>query len=364
VLVTGQYTGTVTFYNTGGGTGATLANSGGNDCFVAKYSSAGAVLWAARIAGTGGDAGSGIATDSSGNVLVTGYYDAALTLFNTGGTTGTTLASAGAEDVFVAKYSSAGAVLWAARIASTGSDVGNAIATDTSGNVVVTGYYGAALTLFNTGGTTGATLPFAGGNNHAFIAKYSPDGYIFISSPIANSLNVAGGYYVNGVQLAGGSAIATYSNSGAVLLADGTSTGLRGNSNLFFSNNTNLGIQTITPSTALDVNGGVTIRNGFRPLYSNVVTSPLTVAANAYGTHYNITTSALTAITLPAITWASDSNAYWIFRNNTGTYLSITFTYTSAGTTAPTNPITIPPANSVTMLLAFPGGTTSNYVLF
>ena len=134
---------------------------------------------------------------------------------------------------------------------------------------------------------------------------------------------------------------------------------------MFFSNNTSLGIQTITPSTALDVNGGVTIRNGYRPLYSNVSTgSSLSISANTYGTHYSITTSALTAITLPAITWASDSNAYWVFRNNTGTYLSITFTYTSAGTTAPTNPVTIPPANSVTMLMSYPGGTTSNYVLF
>jgi hypothetical protein len=26
--------------------------------------------------------------------------------------------------------------------------------------------------------------------------------------------------------------------------------------------------------------------------------------------------------------------------------------------------VTIPPANSVTMLMSFPGGTTSNYVLF
>jgi hypothetical protein len=114
------------------------------------------------------------------------------------------------------------------------------------------------------------------------------------------------------------------------------------------------------------VNGGVTIRNGLRPLYSNVSTgTSLSISANTYGTHYNITTSALTAITLPTITWASDSNAYWVFRNNTGTYLSITFTYTSAGTTAPTNPVTIPPTNSVTMFLNYNAGVpSSNYVLF
>jgi hypothetical protein len=181
----------------------------------------------------------------------------------------------------------------------------------------------------------------------------------------AGSINVANGFYVNGVALSGGTAISTYSNAGAVLFAMGTSTGIQGSSNLFFSNSSNLGIQTTTPATALDVNGGITIRNGYRPLYSNVSSgTSLTVAANSYGTHFNITTSGLTAITLPTIVWASDSNAYWIFRNNTGTYLSITFTYTSAGTTAPTNPVTIPPANSTTMMLTYPGGSTSNYVLF
>ena len=367
VVVTGQYIGTtLTLYNTDGTSGATLSNAGDFDVFVAKYNSAGAVLWATRIGSTIRDIGFGIATDTSGNVLVTGSYSAAVTLYNTGGTSGATLSNAGGEDVFVAKYTSAGVISWATRIASTGTDRGYGIATDASGNVLVTGYYSAALTVYNTGGTTGATLSFAGGGNDAFIAKYSPDGYV--SPTIANSLNVAGGYYVNGVQLAGGSAIATYSNSGAVLLADGTSTGLRGNSNLFFSNNTSLGIQTTAPVTALDVNGGVTIRNGLRPLYSNVITGSLssgvyTVPANAYGTHFNITTTAITGITIPTVTGATDSNAYWVFRNNAGTYLSTTFTYTTAGTTFPTNPVTIPPANSVVLMVTFPSSVLG-YVLF
>jgi hypothetical protein len=135
---------------------------------------------------------------------------------------------------------------------------------------------------------------------------------------------------------------------------------------LFFSNNTSLGIQTTTPVTALDVNGGVTIRNGLRPLYSNVIANPLTVPANSYGTHFNITTSTLAGITLPAgISWANDSNAFWVFRNNTGTYLSITFTFLSGATSTLSNPVTIPPANSVTVLLNYNAGVpSSNYVLF
>ena len=126
-----------------------------------------------------------------------------------------------------------------------------------------------------------------------------------------------------------------------------------------------VGIQNTTPATALDVNGGVTIRNGLRPLYSNVSSgTSLTVAANSYGTNFNITTSSLTGITLPTVVWSNDSNGYWTFRNNTSGYLPITFTYTGSYTTAPTNPVTIPPANSVTIMVTYPSGSTSNYVLF
>jgi hypothetical protein len=188
VFVTGQYGAALTLYNTGGGTGATLANAGPNDCFVAKYSSAGTVLWAAQIAGTGDDIGYGIATDSSGNVFVTGYYGAAVTLYNTGGTIGATLPFTGGFDCFVAKYSSAGAVVWAAQITgtTTSQDIGYGIATDTSGNVFVTGQYQAALTLYNTGGTTGATLPFTGGAD-CFIAKYSSAGAVVWATRIAGT---------------------------------------------------------------------------------------------------------------------------------------------------------------------------------
>jgi hypothetical protein len=125
-----------------------------------------------------------------------------------------------------------------------------------------------------------------------------------------------------------------------------------------------LGVGTAAPVTQLDVSGGLTVRNGFRPLYMNVSGTSLTVPTNAFGTHYNITNSGFSSLTLPAINWSNDSNGYWVFRNNTSSYLSTTVTYTTAGTTAPTNPVVIPPANSTTIMVTYPGATTSNYVLF
>ena len=125
-----------------------------------------------------------------------------------------------------------------------------------------------------------------------------------------------------------------------------------------------LGVGTAAPVTQLDVNGGLTVRNGFRPLYMNVSGTSLTVPTNAFGTHYNITNSGFSSLTLPAINWSNDSNGYWVFRNNTSSYLSTTVTYTTAGTSAPTNPVVIPPSNSTTIMVTYPGATTSNYVLF
>jgi len=188
VFVTGSYGAALTLYNTGGGAGAALAFTGALDGFLAKYSSAGSVVWATRIAGTttSSDVGQGVATDSSGNVFVTGYYSAALTLYNTGGGTGATLTNAIGNDAFLAKYSSAGSVVWATQIAGTSSDIGQGVATDSSGNVFVTGYYQAALTLYNTGGGAGAALAFTGGND-AFLAKYSSAGSVLWATRIAGT---------------------------------------------------------------------------------------------------------------------------------------------------------------------------------
>jgi hypothetical protein len=192
VFVTGQYTtGAVTLSNAtaiGGAYSSVLANSGSTDIFVAKYSSVGLVLWAARISGTGTDIGLGIATDASGNVYVTGLFNATVQLSNatTIGGLGFTLTSGGGQDAFVAKYSSVGLVLWAAQITGTGSERGNAISTDSSGNIIITGSNSSLSTFYNANTTTpGATLSNISLSD-AFVAKYSSAGLVLWATRIAN----------------------------------------------------------------------------------------------------------------------------------------------------------------------------------
>ena len=75
------------------------------------------------------DYANGVATDSSGNVYVTGGTK--------GGLDGNT--SAGNTDLFVVKYNSSGTKQWTKQLGSVSSDSANGVATDSSGNVYVTG---------------------------------------------------------------------------------------------------------------------------------------------------------------------------------------------------------------------------------
>src|SRR6185369_10524726 len=143
VVVTGTYTGSVNF---GGGA---LPTSGGTEVVVAKYASAnGAYLWATPLGGTGADTAGDVAVDPSDDVVVTGSFAATATLG------GGPVTSAGSDDIYVAKFAGAnGAYRWSKNFGSTGSDRGSSVATDTAGNVVVTGTFSGTVD-FGGGGLT------------------------------------------------------------------------------------------------------------------------------------------------------------------------------------------------------------------
>ena len=227
----------------------------------------------------------------------------------------------------------------------------------TNGN----GYVGGGGGGFYPGGSGGSTSRMSGGGSS--YTSYS--GFTVVNSTIGNgttSVGTADTYWVSGVG-AGSPSAGGAAGNGRVVIVSAVSFVLA--EAMRIHSNGYLGVATNAPATSLDVNGGVTMRNGYRPTYSNVASgTAITVPANSYGTHFNITASTITGITIPTVVWASDSNAYWVFRNNTSSYLSITFTYTTSATSSPTNPVSIPPANSVTMMVTYPGGTSSNYVLF
>ncbi len=157
-LVTGRFAGSFTIGAT------TLTSAGGYDAFVAKLDSTGAPLWALRF----GDAaiyqeGFDITSDAQGDVLVTGYFEGTL---NIGGVM---LTSAGGTDAFLAKLDPSGAVLWARRFGGAGAQIGQALAVDLQGNIVL------LADGFQTMDFGGGVLTSAG-NYDMFVAKFDPAG--------------------------------------------------------------------------------------------------------------------------------------------------------------------------------------------
>jgi hypothetical protein len=156
--VTGEIESTVSF-----GSGVSLTSNGDNDIFIAKYNTNGSLVWARKLGGgTKSDKGLGISLFGS-SVYVTGKF------VSTGNFAGTTLASAGGADIFVAKYTSDGVFQWVRRAGGTGNDEGYAIANDAVGNLYVTGYFS------STAGFSGQNLTSKGGTD-IFIAKYNSSG--------------------------------------------------------------------------------------------------------------------------------------------------------------------------------------------
>jgi hypothetical protein len=87
-------------------------------------------------------------------------------------------------------------------------------------------------------------------------------------------------------------------------------------------------------------------------------TSPA-ISTSTYGTYYYITNSGFNALTLPTTTAGSVVGSYWVLRNNTSTYLSVTVTNNANLS----NPLVIPPSNSTTIVVTTASSSPA-YVLF
>ncbi len=138
--------------------------SGTSDIFVAKYDSAGNVLWANSAGSNGGDEGFGICADARGNIYVTGSFDGIHGAFGTD-----TFTTHGVADIFVAKYDPNGHYLWVRQAGSNNEDVGQGIAVDANGNVYVAGYYSGPTLTFG-------SINLSGGKY--FLAKYDSSGNV------------------------------------------------------------------------------------------------------------------------------------------------------------------------------------------
>ncbi|MEP6538610.1 MAG: SBBP repeat-containing protein, partial [Bryobacteraceae bacterium] len=148
---------------------------GGVDAFVAKLNPAGnALLYATYIGGSGDDRARGLALDASGNVIITG----STTSSNFPRVAAYQTALSGGRDAFITKLNSVGNVLvFSTYFGGAGYDSGNAIAADSSGSVYIAG------------DTYSTNLPVLGpmqsvnaGRQDGFAAKFSAAGALQYST--------------------------------------------------------------------------------------------------------------------------------------------------------------------------------------
>ena len=135
VLVTGWFMGTVDF---GGGP---LVSAGSEDVFIAKFTPGGAHLWSKRFGNNSAQRGAQVSTDPAGNIIAAGFFDGTV---NFGGST---LTSAGQYDAFVAEFTPAGAHVWSKRFGDADWQYALTIAADPLGNVVVGGFFDGVMDL-------------------------------------------------------------------------------------------------------------------------------------------------------------------------------------------------------------------------
>ena len=156
--------------------------SGGENAFVAKYNTSGAIQWQrfisdALAAGSQADYGYGVAVDGSGNVCVTGIY----------------FTSSNDSLTFVVKYNSSGTLQWQRSLieyaSSPKSTISNCITTDSSGNIYVAGSYR------DIAGT---------GVRHGFILKYNGSGVLQLQRSITDfNTTTSSDASVNGIAVDG-----------------------------------------------------------------------------------------------------------------------------------------------------------------
>ena len=161
VYLVGTFSGTASFGGVSLG-----STSGSNDVFVAKWNSSAGFVWAQRAGGSGTDEATSVAV-SGPNVYIAGSFSSATASFG-----GSSVATAGNYDAFVAKLvdaGSTGSFVWAQSAGGTGNDAADAVAVS-GASVYVAGYFASP-----TAGFGGMTLTSAGSDD-GFVAKLTDTG--------------------------------------------------------------------------------------------------------------------------------------------------------------------------------------------
>jgi hypothetical protein len=174
-----------------------LTSFGSSDIFVSKLDSSGNFIWAKQMGGTADEVANGVAVDTSGNVYLTGTFQATCD-FDPGAASFPLTAAGTYWDIFIEKLDVNGDFLWAFGMggATPGQgDVGFGIAVDDSANVYTTGNFRGNNVDFDPGPSS---FPlYSGTNQDIYIQKLNTNGnFIWACQIGGGSLNVNSGHAI------------------------------------------------------------------------------------------------------------------------------------------------------------------------
>lgn len=260
-----------------------IFSHGGSDVFFGKFDSGGNFLWGKNIGGTGDDYDAGITVDVAGNVILTGSFNDTADFDPSSSTYN--MISAGAGDVFFAKYNGSGQLIWAKRMGNINNEFVNAIRLDANENIVLAGNF--SDTVDFDPGVLIYNLQSAGSDD-IFFAKYDPQGNFIWAK------NIGGANY-------DGLPIFTLDNSDNIFLVGqmysgdfdpGPATYTLTNSSIFFVKydpngnflmakglEDSLGSVGVASSITVDLSGNIYISGGF---YGTVDFDPGIGVSNIY----------------------------------------------------------------------------------
>lgn len=165
------------FSNTMQFEGAPVVTSvGGTDIFIIKYDTNGNYNWIKTAGGVSDDGGNSVAVDNEGNVFVAGYFSDNARFGDKN------LTAHGSFDIFCAKYSANGNLLWVKQLGGTGSQTAWGVCTDEKNNCYLTGWFSGSGALDN-------TSVVSEGAEDAYLIKYDRNGNLIWVEPTATGIS-------------------------------------------------------------------------------------------------------------------------------------------------------------------------------
>lgn len=191
VYIAGSFYNTVDFDPNAGVTN--LTSNGDYDVFISKLDVNGNFIWAKAFGGSSDDEARGIQIDIQGNVYVTGSYQGVVDFDPNASVL--TLNSIGATDIFMSKLNSAGNLVWAKSMGSTGYDNGTDLVLDKkSTNIYLVGQFENTVDFDPNAGVTNLTSL---GSADIYINKFDANGSLIWTKGFGGTLYE----HVSGIKL-------------------------------------------------------------------------------------------------------------------------------------------------------------------